>query len=132
MFTWKNKIYADAGHYLMVNGVAPYSCPDNLSPTEVEDTLDGFKVEGNIVTWSGGNRAIYIGKNGTYAAYKTSLIKERYSNDDQIAIMLNYESGLEKDVLAYQRMQEWREYATTIAKEVEKVLIDAGIIVNQV
>lgn len=46
----------------------------------------------------------------TYAAIKTMIIKLHYSNDDQIAIMLN--NNEEKMM----KMQEWREYASLTAK----------------
>lgn len=47
----------------------------------------------------------------TYAAIKTFIIKLHYSNDDQIAIMLNNDE--EKMI----KMQEWREYASLTAKK---------------
>lgn len=47
----------------------------------------------------------------TYAYIKTFIIKLRYSNDDQIAIILN------NDEAKMAKMQEWREYASYIAKK---------------
>lgn len=47
----------------------------------------------------------------SYAQIKTFIIKLHYSNDDQIAIMLN------NDEDKMNEMQEWREYATIIAKK---------------
>ena len=43
------------------------------------------------------------------------LIKIRYSNDDQIAILLNKDSS-EEDLLKYNKMQEWRDWASILAK----------------
>ena len=50
-----------------------------------------------------------------YASVKTAVIKMRYSNDDQMAIVLNKDNG-EEDALLYERMQEWREFAAEVAR----------------
>lgn len=47
----------------------------------------------------------------SYAAIKTFVIKLHYSNDDQIAIILN------NDEDKMRVMQEWREYAASIARK---------------
>lgn len=63
----------------------------------------------------------YDFKNMSYAAIKTFIIKLHYSNDDQIAIMLNNEIDMSGEATErYREMQEWREYATTIAKKYNK------------
>lgn len=46
---------------------------------------------------------------------KTSIIKSRYSNDDQIAIMLNKDES-EEGAMYFKKMQEWREFAAKIAE----------------
>ena len=46
----------------------------------------------------------------TYAYIKTFIIKLHYSNDDQIAIMLNDDENKMRE------MQEWREYAASVAR----------------
>ena len=53
----------------------------------------------------------YNFRNMSYADIKTLIIKLHYSNDDQIAIMLN--NNEEK----MREMQEWREYASSVAKK---------------
>lgn len=53
----------------------------------------------------------YDFRNMSYAAIKTLIIKLHYSNDDQIAIMLN--NNEEK----MREMQEWREFASLTAKK---------------
>jgi hypothetical protein len=45
---------------------------------------------------------------------KTHIIKMRYSNDDQIAIILNKDES-EKDKISYNRMQMWRRFADDLA-----------------
>lgn len=63
----------------------------------------------------------YDFRNMSYAAIKTFIIKLHYSNDDQIAIMLNNEIDMSGEATErYRKMQEWREYATTIAKKYNK------------
>lgn len=47
----------------------------------------------------------------SYAHIKTFIIKLHYSNDDQIAIMLN------DDDAKMAEMQEWRNYAASVAKK---------------
>lgn len=57
------------------------------------------------------DNAWYDFRNMSYAAIKTFIIKLHYSNDDQIAIILN--NNEEK----MREMQEWREFASLIAKK---------------
>ena len=47
------------------------------------------------------------------------MIKKRYSNDDQIAIMLNAQLS-EEDKIYYDKMQEWREFSGYIAKSIDE------------
>lgn len=53
----------------------------------------------------------------SYAEIKTFIIKLHYSNDDQIALMLNYQNNPSKYEQAYQNMQNWRDYAGNIASK---------------
>lgn len=59
----------------------------------------------------------YDFRNHTYAYIKTFIVKLHYSNDDQIALMLNYQDNPEKYNDVYITMQEWRDYAGRIAKK---------------
>lgn len=56
----------------------------------------------------------YDFRNKPYAYIKTFIIKLHYSNDDQIAIMLN------NNVDKMNEMQEWREYASEVAIKYNK------------
>lgn len=125
MYIQRDKVYADAGKYLVKGNRVAYEFPgDGTDVQEVEDTLDGFTKVGSMVKWSNGYRAIKLIENGTYDDYKTKMVKARYSNDDQIAIMLNKDSGDEDDALAYQKMQEWREYASKVAENIINILTE--------
>ena len=55
--------------------------------------------------------------NASYADIKTAIIKLKYSNDDQIALMLNYQDDPEKYYEAYNEMQNWRDKASKLAKK---------------
>ena len=59
------------------------------------------------------------------------MIKLRYSNDDQLALILNKDNS-EEDTELYNKMQEWREWSGTFAKLVmakieETTAEDSGV-----
>lgn len=118
--TW---IFADANHYLKRGSAIAYFFEDNGEETqEIEATIDDMHKVSSIILWSEDKLAQRIFKNGAYADYKKAIIKKKYSNDDQIAIMLNKDSGEEADLLAYDKMQEWREWASIVAKKIMEIL----------
>lgn len=53
----------------------------------------------------------------SYGSIKKAIIQLRYSNDDQMALILNKDDS-EEDSILYQKMQEWREFASTVARKV--------------
>ena len=61
-----------------------------------------------------------------YVGIKTKIIKMKYSNDDQIAIILNKDNSAE-DLELYNKMQNWRDWAGEFAREVVKLLNVDGI-----
>lgn len=64
----------------------------------------------------------YDFRNKSYTYIKTTIIKLHYSDDDQIALILNYQENPDKYAGAYNAMQEWRAYATQIANKYSKTL----------
>ena len=118
MFTKGDMVYADAYKYLRhknknIIALSFKGSADEFE--EVEMTLPvEVKEEGNMLFWEGRKFAV-IPEKMEYASIKERIIKSRYSNDDQIAIMLNRERSEEDNVL-YQKMQEWREFAAEIAR----------------
>lgn len=123
MYKIGNYNFADAGYYLKRGGSIAYFFEDNGEETqEIEATIDDMHKVGSIVLWSEDMLAQRIFKNGAYADYKKAIIQKKYSNDDQIAIMLNKDSGEEVDLLAYDKMQEWREWASIVAKKIMEIL----------
>ncbi len=74
------------------------------------------RLEHGRLSW-GGMFCLRIGPARTYEEVKTAIIKTRYSNDDQIAVMLNRERS-EAHAEAYRRMQQWRSFAAMLAGDV--------------
>lgn len=123
MYTIGNWIFTDAGCYLKRGSIIAYFFEDNGEEIEeIEATVDDMHKVGSIVLWSEDKLAQRIFKNGAYADYKKAIIQKKYSNDDQIAIMLNKDSGEEADLLAYAKMQEWREWASIVAKKIMETI----------
>lgn len=123
MYKIGNYNFADAGYYLKRGSSFAYFFEDNGEEIqEIEATVDDIHKVGSIVLWSEDKLAQRIFKNCAYADYKRAIIQKKYSNDDQIAIMLNKDSGEEADLLAYDKMQEWREWASIVAKKIMEIL----------
>ena len=69
------------------------------------------------------------GKSLEYTIYKRfrdidKLQVGQKDNDDQIAIMLNKDSGEESDILRYDKMQEWRDWAGRLARKIIDITVD--------
>lgn len=123
MYTIGNKIYADAGYYLKRGSSIAYSLKNNGNEIEeIKATLDDMQISGDIILWSNNNLAQMILQNGTYADYKKAIIRKKYNNDDQIAIILNKDSGEDDDITAYIKMQEWRDWASTVAHKIMSII----------
>ena len=67
--------------------------------------------------WIGEVSAADLGlKEGfTYADAKAAVVKMRYSQDDQMALMLNYAEDPDGYGDAYREMQSWRKVAAMVA-----------------
>lgn len=123
MYKIGNWTFADAGYYLKRDSSIAYFFENSDEEVqEIKATIDDIHKVGSIILWSEDNLAQSIFKNGVYADYKKAIIQKKYSNDDQIAIMLNKDSGEEIDLLAYQKMQEWRDWASLVAKKIMEIL----------
>lgn len=116
MYIANNKQYSDAGKILIGKNMIGYAFPFATEiVAEEEIIIDDMIIENNefIVYHNGKIRQRYY-PNYDYADWKTAIIKQRYSNDDQIAIMLNFET----DSDSYQRMQSWREWASVLSHKI--------------
>lgn len=52
-----------------------------------------------------------------YDGVKTKLITSRYSNDDQMALILNHGKS-DEDTEFFDKMQAWRDWAGLLAKKI--------------
>ncbi|MBQ0119127.1 MAG: hypothetical protein KBS42_05140 [Bacteroidales bacterium] len=131
MYIKNNKHYADAGKYLACGLTVGYEFPTDVDVTEHNVLLYDMELRtaksGAVNAHCTDGKISFGVKSSdsdvpTYAGLKTRIIKMRYSNDDQIAIMLNKDSGDEERLAEYQRMQEWREYATNVAHKIMELV----------
>lgn len=124
MYKKGNVVYADAYKYLVHKSKGIIAFAQSGDESEFEEK--GFPVPIKIIDEGSGLYSIqgvpkvkfYFSKSD-YATVKTEMIKKRYSNDDQIAIMLNAQLS-EEDKMYYDKMQEWREFSGHIAKLVNE------------
>lgn len=56
-----------------------------------------------------------------YKLIKTEVVKLKYSNDDQIALMLNWQANPEAYQERYDEMQAWRDYAGDVARKYSNI-----------
>lgn len=123
MYKIGNKTYADAGHYLKRGSSVGYIFTDNGEEVkEAKVRLDDMRVSGSLIIWSDGSLAQMVIPRGEYGDYKKAVVQKKYSNDDQIAIMLNKDGGNDDDQVAYRKMQEWREWASVVAHKIMNIL----------
>ena len=88
---------------------------DDYDEEEINSPLD-IEIKDGLIFYQNGKLACAPEKMD-YANIKTKIIKLRYSNDDQLALMLNKDNS-EEDTVLYDKMQEWREWSGRFAKEV--------------
>lgn len=123
MYKVGNWVFADAGHHLKRdNGIAYFFEDNKETIEEIPTTIDDMHRVSDIILWANNKIAQPIIPNGAYGDYKKAIVQKKYSNDDQIAIILNKDSGEEADTIAYNKMQEWREWASTVAKKIMEAL----------
>lgn len=122
MFKKGNRIYADTYKYLRhktKTAIGITMAADESEVEEVDMKLPiSVSINGNFVTWENGKLA-FLANDKSYASVKEQLIKSRYTNDEQLAIMLN-KDNIEDGQLYYQRMQEWRSFAEEMARLVNE------------
>jgi hypothetical protein len=123
MYKVGNWVFADAGHHLKRGSSIAYFFEVNQEPIEeIPTIIDDMHRVSDIILWANNKMAQTIIHNGVYGDYKKAIIRKKYSNDDQIAIILNKDNGEEADIMAYNKMQEWREWASIVAKKIMETL----------
>lgn len=105
MFINKNFIFADAGNYLANRFEVGFQFPINSNVVEKELIFDDAYLDGTVIRYNNGLFTQNFLPQYTYSDYKRDLIKKRYSNDDQIAIILNKDDS-EEDAINYNKMLE--------------------------
>lgn len=118
MYKVRNKVYAEAGSLLIGKNKRGYVFIGEVSDfSEEAIRIDDMRVEGNFLVYSNERiRELYNPKM-TYEQLKAKYVKRLFSNDDQIAIMLNKERSTE-DAELFDKMQEWRDWCGVLAKKV--------------
>ena len=118
MYKVRNKVYADAGSILVGSNKRGYVFLGELNEfSEEAISLDDMKIEGDFLVYSNGRIRELYNQNLTYEQLKAKYIKVLFSNDDQIAIILNKDNSAEDSAL-FDKMQEWREWCGIKAKKV--------------
>lgn len=118
MYKVRDKVYADAGKILIGQSRRGYVFKGELSEFSEEDIIiDDMRIEGKFLIYSNGMIRELYDPDATYEQLKAKYVKRHYSNDDQIAIMLNH-GRTEDDNMVFDKMQEWREWCGTLAKKV--------------
>ena len=126
MFTKGNITYSEVGKYFYSKklneyklSVTNFSLEDEWEEESFENPLEIRIIQGTV--YFSNLKFKFTPIKLDYVEIKTHLIKTRYSNDDQIALMLN-EASSEEDKVFFNKMQEWREWSGWFAKEVMKVV----------
>ena len=119
MYKIRNRVYAESGKILKGSSQIGYSLNGELSDfTEIDITLDDMRIEnGRYLVYSNGLIIERYDPNLTYEQLKSKIVKRLFSNDDQIAIMLNKDES-ENDLMIYNKMQEYRNWASVLAKKI--------------
>lgn len=125
MYKLKNIVYADGSKILTSGNFKGYHKEGNLEDfEEVTIDLSTIVIVDNIIKFNNGFVEIYLlehRKNLDYAGWKKEIISWLFNNDDQIAIILNKDNS-EEDLLRFNKMQEWREWAGQLANKILEML----------
>lgn len=118
MYKVRNKVYAEAGSLLIGKNKRGYVFLGELSEfSERAIRLDDMRIEGQFLVYSDGLIRELYNPNMTYEELKAKYVKRLFSNDDQIAIMLNKGRSVEDSEL-FDKMQEYRDWCGLLAKKV--------------
>ena len=118
MYKVRNKVYAEAGSILIGENKRGYSFLGEVSDfSEKAIRLDDMKVDGQFLVYSDGIIRELYDPSATYEQLKAKYVKRLFSNDDQIAIMLNKDKSA-ADAELFDKMQEWRDWCGVLAKKV--------------
>lgn len=120
MYKVKNKTYADAGCVLKYKNKVAFSFEDVdiKDVLETKINLENIQKIGKFVVYSDLKDYISCIE---YKDWKKKWVNKQFTNDDQIAIMLNKDDS-EEDLFLFNKMQEWRKWSGIIAKKITSIL----------
>lgn len=105
MYIDKNIIYSEPGKYLEYKKGNAFQVPFQDGVIEHDLCVNDLYIKDNFAYYNNKLFVQYIDPTWTYGDYKKSIITSRYSNDDQIAIILNKDDS-EEDKQRYDRMMK--------------------------
>lgn len=115
MIEYNDRLIPDVGKCFLVNGQYKLTCKlgEECDEVEIGDEIEEIFPNQYIV---GGKFLVTLS-----ASTKKNIISKMFSNDDQIAIMLNYqqEEKSEKHIQVYNLMQDWRNYISKIINDIK-------------
>ena len=118
MYRKGNIIYSEAGKYLRFKSFIALQFVGVEEEDITEEELDISKVEirGSTAIVDRGVLRINM-ESADKAWLKPYIISLRYTNNDQMGVILNREDSEEGEML-YQKMQEWRRFADSLCKAI--------------
>lgn len=114
MYITHDIVCADVGNILNYKDTRAFKMPFKDGIYETPINTNNINVMGNVSFMDG---IPIVAKTAEYGEIKKALIKLMYSNDDQIAIMLNKDSDPE-GIERFNKMQAWRNWSSQIAEEI--------------
>lgn len=117
MYVDKETVYSDAYKYLICDNKIGFEFKIQENIIEKSINIDDLYISGNYARYNDGLFIQRVNPKWLYGDYKRDIIKKRYSNDDQIAIILNKDDSI-KDQIKYNKMMEWRSFASDLAKKI--------------
>ena len=115
MLIKNNIIFSEAGKYLSAQNFLGFKVLDSDASKYTEKDFEEPKVSGQFLII--GEIMTLLPEIINYENLKKKFIEWHYSNDDQIAIILNKDKD-DSSKTDYDKMQEWRTWAGDVAKKV--------------
>lgn len=119
MFIKNNIIFSEAGKYLSAQNFLGFKVMDSDTSKYTEKDFEEPKVSGQLLII--GDIRTLLPEIIDYGNLKKKFIEWHYSNDNQLAIILNKDNS-DEDKVCYDKMQEWRNWSGDLAKKVLKLL----------
>ena len=119
MFIKNNIIFSEAGKYLSAQNFLGFKVSDSDTSKYTEKDFEEPKVSDQFLII--GEIRTLLPEIINYENLKKKFIEWHYSNDNQLAIILNKDNS-DEDKVCYDKMQEWRNWSGDLAKKVLKLL----------